>query len=680
MGEILISNLTVLIALGGLIVILTLIQLFLAVNQDKRETNAGPIKELEELKVEIERKEAQKLEMEGQLEKFRRTLAEQAELMAQVDYLLKRKEELQTEWNSLADKRTELKEFLSESEKIQFERAEIETALKAAQTELDEIKERLIQKDELDRLIEQLQTSKQEYEIELKKLRDEASDIKQLKADEEHLKGEISNLESKISEFTGLKQAKETELSQINIQLEKVKAQSDEIAKRHAEMQEQRSEFLAEYNAEIAACNSIRKEKDHLSAEIEVLTVLAEQKRAELSGQKSGDSDRDQLEELKAKPPVIRELLRLEPTDIASEQEALNNVKARFDALNLKYHDRVLNAFHTTMKTNETTQMAVLAGISGTGKSQLPRQYALGMGIGFLQIPVQPRWDSPQDLMGFYNYIEGKFKPTDMAKALWAMDEQNNPDAIDDRMLMIMLDEMNLARVEYYFSDFLSRLESRPNRNLVKSSNERKDAEIELEIPGQDNQTIRLFPGYNLLFAGTMNEDETTQSLSDKVIDRANVLRFGAPEELVNSTQNVAPSPAKALSRSRWQEWVRNPSILQADARYVDNSISKFSELMKEFGRPFGHRLAAAMRTYVANYPQTEGMDRIKVALADQIEMRLLPKLRGVDVGDYGTQFAELQTYVQNELNDSALNSAIQTSVELAQNTSQFTWVGVTRR
>ena len=73
------------------------------------------------------------------------------------------------------------------------------------------------------------------------------------------------------------------------------------------------------------------------------------------------------------------------------------------------------------MKTNETTQMAVLAGISGTGKSQLPRQYAIGMGIGFLQIPVQPRWDSPQDLMGFYNYIEGAFT-TDMARALWALD------------------------------------------------------------------------------------------------------------------------------------------------------------------------------------------------------------------------------------------------------------------
>ncbi|MFC6496363.1 hypothetical protein ACFP8Z_01780 [Gemmobacter lanyuensis] len=86
------------------------------------------------------------------------------------------------------------------------------------------------------------------------------------------------------------------------------------------------------------------------------------------------------------------------------------------------------------------------------------------MGIGFLQVPVQPRWDSPQDLMGFYNYIEGRFRPTDMARAMFALDAQNNPDAVPDRLLIVLLDEMNLARVEYYFSDFLSRLESRPAR------------------------------------------------------------------------------------------------------------------------------------------------------------------------------------------------------------------------
>ena len=100
MSELLLNNLAVLFAIGSMVILLSLVQLFLAINQDKRETNAGPIKELEELKVEIERKEAQKLEIEGEVDKFRKTIAEQAELVAKADYLQKRIEELQIQWGS----------------------------------------------------------------------------------------------------------------------------------------------------------------------------------------------------------------------------------------------------------------------------------------------------------------------------------------------------------------------------------------------------------------------------------------------------------------------------------------------------------------------------------------------------------------------------------------------------
>ena len=70
---------------------------------------------------------------------------------------------------------------------------------------------------------------------------------------------------------------------------------------------------------------------------------------------------------------------------------------------------------------------------------------------------------------------------------------------------------------------------------------------------------------------------------------------------------------------------------------------------------------------------------RIRVALADQVEMRLLPKLRGVDVDDYAGQFGQLQNFVQSELNDTKLSDAIERSVEISQQNRQFTWTGVTR-
>jgi hypothetical protein len=100
-------------------------------------------------------------------------------------------------------------------------------------------------------------------------------------------------------------------------------------------------------------------------------------------------------------------------------------------------------------------------------------------------------------------------------------------------MLLVLLDEMNLARIEYYFSDFLSRLEMRRGIDLDLAEYRRK-AEIPLEIgrTGTTDSVMRVFVARNVFFVGTMNEDETTQSLSDKVVDRANVLRFGPPRRL----------------------------------------------------------------------------------------------------------------------------------------------------
>ena len=107
-------------------------------------------------------------------------------------------------------------------------------------------------------------------------------------------------------------------------------------------------------------------------------------------------------------------------------------------------------------KTNDISPLVVLAGISGTGKSELPRHYADGMGMHFLLTAVQPRWDSPQDLFGFYNYLEKRYKATELARAMvqferynqgkWKRPEDCKVDNRSDRMLLVLLDEMNLAR------------------------------------------------------------------------------------------------------------------------------------------------------------------------------------------------------------------------------------------
>ena len=103
---------------------------------------------------------------------------------------------------------------------------------------------------------------------------------------------------------------------------------------------------------------------------------------------------------------------------------------------------------------------------------------------------------------------------------------------------------------------------------------------------------------------------------------------------------------------------------------------------MKAFGRPFGHRLRLAMKSYVANYPESDrfnGRFKTQTALADQVELRLLPKLRGVDPEESSQAFGDLSNLIKQELIDDDLAKAVENSREKSFQNAQFNWGGVTR-
>ena len=370
------------------------------------------------------------------------------------------------------------------------------------------------------------------------------------------------------------------------------------------------------------------------------------------------------------------------------ELDALQRVREHLEESGLVFDERVINAFHTSLKAAVISPLTVLAGVSGTGKSQLPRFYADAMGMHFLKIPVQPRWDGPQDLFGFYNYIEKRYKATDLARALVHLDNYNWPDQAErfhDRVLLVLLDEMNLARVEYYFSEFLSRLEGRPLDREAGTSDIRRPAEIEIDI-SRKARSRGVYAGQNVLFVGTMNEDESTLSLSEKVLDRANVLRFPKPKELRSDlpTTGERLKAAGYLPRRRWtEEWTRR--IGDMDNAALDRAtetVSAINAIMDEIGRPFGHRMGQAILYYVANYPsqpdRTDEPELINNALADQIELRLLPRLRGVGVDENRNSLYQLAGKARS-LGDEALGNAIDNAVQRSHDTGLFAWRGFTR-
>lgn len=661
------ANLIVFAALSVALAVLSFITLFLATRHDKVVSLAGPIEEERAVLARIDEKRATLTDLEEELTKRREALANLANVGADFDALSGKLAELQTEWNQMEARREEVAALRRETEEAQTVKLAVDAELSSARADLADVRERLEKAETLVHRIDALTAEAKTLEARVEELREARRGLEEATSRVAALEKEARRIEEDTAAMSGKLASRTAELTETEERLSAARGAQIEVR-----------QDLDRIGAELAAgrrgVDDLRGAVISLEARKATLDREIEKAQGRISGVELED---DPLRELKQPPQVVTQLKAWKQSAIIAETEALKRVRQRFEAFGLDYPDRTLRAFHTAMKVNDTTQMTVLAGISGTGKSQLPRQYAAGMGIGFLQVPVQPRWDSPQDLMGFYNYIEGRFRPTDMARAMFALDAQNNLEAVPDRLLIVLLDEMNLARVEYYFSDFLSRLESRPARGKEGDKTLRKDAEIELEIP---KAQTRIFPGYNLLFAGTMNEDESTQSLSDKVVDRANVMRFGAPKQIAKAMGTESRMPEEALSRSVWEKWCAR-GLQSADQTRAEGRVNEMLGLMQDFGKPFGHRLGRAILAYAGAYPEAEGIgDRVNMALADQIEMRLLPKLRGVDVEDRSQQFDDLRRKAA-DFGDDALADAIQASVDAATNggTGQFVWKGVVR-
>jgi hypothetical protein len=367
------------------------------------------------------------------------------------------------------------------------------------------------------------------------------------------------------------------------------------------------------------------------------------------------------------------------------EQRLLQHFTEKLVTAGYVFHERTIHAFHTSLKISDISPLVVLAGISGTGKSQLPRLYAKYMGMHFMNVAVQPRWDAPEDLFGFYNYMEHRYKATELARALRQMDmfyhSANNQDEkeLQGGMLLVLLDEMNLARVEYYFSEMLSKLEMR-DRSLVGDEEMHALSAIQIQAgslsqeDGVDNKP--LFVGYNVLFVGTMNEDETTQALSDKVIDRSNVLRFGRPGNTTASVLTEEIDMERILIKNdNWNRWIKQELDSSSSLR-LNSFCKKLNEALEMVGRPFGHRIHQAIYQYIANYPDWVP-NSFEKAFADQLEQKILPKLRGLshDTDDHLGTVLNVIGEIIDELDDADLGRAFNDAKDL----SIFDFKGVNR-
>ncbi|MCU4721642.1 restriction endonuclease [Bacillus thuringiensis] len=329
------------------------------------------------------------------------------------------------------------------------------------------------------------------------------------------------------------------------------------------------------------------------------------------------------------------------------QQSIIDHVSSYIQSKGFYYEEKDLINFFLSLKTKP---FVILSGISGTGKTKIVQWFAESLGATeengqFTLIPVRPDWSDSSDLLGYVN-LQGEFQERPLIKVL------ENADANPNRPYFVVLDEMNLARVEYYFSDFLSVIESRKwkDRKIVTSP----------VLPESITNKHITIPS-NVYIIGTVNMDETTHPLSKKVLDRANTIEFNTVSlDYFNFLMDVEEKEAEIVSnRSLETEYLHLKECFKENedlVRNISNLLIKINKILESVGAQVGYRIRDEICFYMA-YNEQGKLLSFDEALDYQIYQKILPRLAGSD-GRTEEVLKQLYVLCANEEYDSSNNDA----------------------
>jgi len=261
-------------------------------------------------------------------------------------------------------------------------------------------------------------------------------------------------------------------------------------------------------------------------------------------------------------------------------------IRTAIEARGLLFDPDTVLRYHLGLRTRN---FVILAGDSGTGKTGLAVAYAEVTGAKRCVVPVAPNWTSNEDLLGFHNPIDDAYRSTRASRFLKEAAEEYSSAMSAGRQARayhLVLDEMNLARVEYYFARLLSAME-------------RRDVGGEFELALSEKKRLTLGP--NLYVIGTVNVDETTHAFADKVYDRAQLIEIEPSEELI--ARQLDGKPYGALLGELWRK--------------------------AKGTAPFAFRTLVDIERYVA-MGKAHGQSW-EVCLDHQFRQKILPKAKGAD-------------------------------------------------
>lgn len=283
------------------------------------------------------------------------------------------------------------------------------------------------------------------------------------------------------------------------------------------------------------------------------------------------------------------------------------------------YSYEELSNFYLSLKTKP---FVILAGISGTGKSKLVRLFAESINAKFKSIPVKPDWNDSTELLGYKN-IKDEFVKGELYKVIDEAKEHL------DTPYFVCLDEMNLARVEYYLSEYLSVIESR-KFETDKIVTDKLFSESYFENVEDNNISIP----ENLYIIGTVNMDDTTFSFSRKVLDRANTIEFSEVDlETLDFLTDEAETLVVDNSLLKTQ-FLNIKDALEIDRTYVEEineKIVEINNILKPYSKHFGYRVRDEIVFYMLENKLANLLEE-DMAFDYQIMQKILPTIIGSDV------------------------------------------------
>ncbi len=464
------------------------------------------------------------------------------------------------------------------------------------------------------------------------------------------------------------------------------------------------------YREEVVAARNATKELEIVKQEVEATNALNEHLLQELESHKTALESRtgdtcpslSKVDTETEEPDFIADITeRTQRNVIQSLSDLVEHIKNYAGNKQLYYTDNDIRAFLAGMSVS---RLLILQGMSGTGKSSLPRIFSEAISGFNRLIPVESSWRDRNELLGYYNDFNKKFNAKSFTIELY----RSSKDRCQEIPTFIVLDEMNLARIEYYFSDFLAILQE-PDHDkwlielvssdmrtlpmeLPESVKEKmkkespsvfsiwekieksRQGDLKAETSDEDKEKLTLYLAKlgqltgaksliegrkikvtdNIWFVGTANRDESTFEISDKVYDRAQVVslnRKGVSETYISTSK-------KYISVSKLEELFEDAIRSDKHRKEVERRLDDLDTvLMEHFDISFGNRIVTQTINFVAVFVAAGG--KLVDALDYQISTKILRKVITSDdeealleLESATTEYKETQRLIKKRLKE----------------------------